>query len=58
MNLHSEVEMEGESNAVKLERGEEEGELSVRYFEALMEMGSVGRETGSVLQTQGLKYSY
>ena len=38
--------MEGESNAVKLERGEEGGELSVRYFEALMEMGS--GETGSV----------
>ena len=50
--------MEGEGNAVKLERGEEDGELSVRYFEALMEMGSVARETGSVLQTQGLKYSY
>ena len=36
--------MEGEGNAVKLERGEEDGELSVRYFEALMEMGSVGRQ--------------
>ena len=36
-------EKERESNAVKLEgkRGrEEESELSVRYFEALMEMGS------------------
>ena len=29
MNLHSEVEMEGESNAVKLERGEEEASFQL-----------------------------